>query len=357
MTSNICENMLIQELTKRFDRSPDQRNAVHETDAEIITISDSCTIAMTTDSIAEEISTGLYRDPYLAGWMAVMVNMSDLAAVGARQMGIVMSEVLPRNYSENDREELQRGIAEACRKCETFVLGGDTNVGDQLLLSGTALGTCPGGRFLSRKGTQPGDFLFCTGTLGIGNAFAAQALLGQDANPSNRINYLPSARLHESRTLLEYASACMDSSDGVLATLDQMMRLNGAGFDLRSDWESALDQQSKEFALSAGIPPWLLLAGEHGEFELLFTVPQSRVREMYDQAENDDWQPMFLGRVRSKPAISFMLYGENTLVDTGMIRNIASTTDGNIREYLDNLLKVDSAIRKGALHHGNDGSV
>ncbi|HUL43309.1 MAG TPA: thiamine-phosphate kinase [Bacteroidota bacterium] len=353
MISDIRENVLIGELTKSFLRSPSQRNGLHETDAEIIRISDSCVLAVTTDSIVEEISSGLYSDPYLAGWMAVMASMSDLSAVGAQPNGILISEILPTNYPEADRDQLQLGIQDACRRCETCVLGGDTNCDKQLILTGTAIGTCPDGRFLTRRGSRPGDFLFSTGSIGIGNAFAAKMLLNPKSDPLNRISYRPTARLKEGRALLGSASACMDTSDGVIATLDQMMRLNGTGFDLRADWESVLDPGAAEFASGAGIPTWLLLAGQHGEFELLFTVPQSRVHELYDKAEFDGWQPVFLGLVNRNPAITITLYGENRALDSGSIRNFATDLDGNVQEYYANLLNMDSEVRKGGFCHVN----
>ena len=89
---DIIENKIINDLTKSFHRSPKQLNKVHETDAEIIRLENSPNdLAITIDTISEEIKTGLYSDPYQIGWMSVMVNMSDLTAVGASTIGIVIS--------------------------------------------------------------------------------------------------------------------------------------------------------------------------------------------------------------------------------------------------------------------------
>ena len=72
--------------------------------------------------------------------MIVTVNMSDLAAVGATPIGILISEIIPKTFSEEKIKELQRGISDACNKYNTFVLGGDTNEGEKLILTGTAIG-------------------------------------------------------------------------------------------------------------------------------------------------------------------------------------------------------------------------
>ncbi|MCK7517213.1 MAG: hypothetical protein MZV64_05570 [Ignavibacteriales bacterium] len=76
--------------------------------------------------------------------------------------------------------------------------------------------------------------------------------------------------------LSKYSSCCIDTSDGVLSSLDQLMRLNNVGFKFRNDWSESLDQSSKLLFSKHNLPLWLLLAGEHGEFELLFSIPAEK---------------------------------------------------------------------------------
>ena len=93
MLNQILENSSIKNLVKIFSRSPLQQNRLHESDAELINLpGTNITLAITMDSIVEEIEAGLYTDPYLIGWMTVMVNASDLAAVGAKPLGILINE-------------------------------------------------------------------------------------------------------------------------------------------------------------------------------------------------------------------------------------------------------------------------
>lgn len=152
MIDQIFKNSFINSLINNFPRSTLQINKVHESDAEIIMTGEDSKdfLAITTDSIAEEIKSKLYDDPYLIGWMSAMVNFSDLAAVGARPLGILLSEILPSKYSANDRERLQAGINDASKKCGAFVLGGDTNTGDELIITGTAIGILENKKFVSR---------------------------------------------------------------------------------------------------------------------------------------------------------------------------------------------------------------
>ncbi len=312
---DIIENKIINDLTKSFLRSPMQLNKVHETDAEIIELENSpFNLAITIDTISEEIKTGLYSDPYQIGWMSVMVNMSDLAAVGASPLGIVISQILPKDISDDFLSKLQKGINDACKKCGTFVLGGDTNFGDELIISGCAIGTVEKGKYLKRVGCKAGDKIYVTGKLGSGNAFAAQKLLFQDSELSFRtslrernlkadkserflplvemtskdedvlLEFFPSAKLEWRNILNKYSSSCIDTSDGVLSSLDQLMRLNNVGFKFRNDWNETLDQPSKILFSKHNLPLWLLLAGEHGEFELLFSIPAENEKEFLNEA-------------------------------------------------------------------------
>lgn len=346
--NTINENQFIQKLTGHFHRSPLQINQLQESDAEIIQLSlePLTRLALTTDSIAEEISLGLYDDPYLIGWMAVMVNMSDLAAVGAEPLGLLTAEVLPHDYPSEALSRLQEGIHDACTACSTYILGGDTNAGERLVITGCAVGKIIQNQGLSRMGCSAGDLLYTTNVLGVGNAFALSRIMNLEAITGKRVNYHPRARLTEGQTLCGLASACMDTSDGVISTLDQLMRLNNVGFALEENWESLLHPEAKELALTAGIPPWLMLAGQHGEFELVFTVPQHLESCLLDPAKIKGWLPLRLGKVVEEPAVSIPLYGERIRLDTARIRNLPNEVNGAVDAYIKQLCSIDTEIQR-----------
>ena len=370
----IREIELIDELTRSFERSPIQLNRRQEADAEIVllpSVSGSL-LAVTTDSLAEEIATGLYDDPYLAGWMTVMVNMSDLAAVGASPLGLLVSELLPDNLDEPALRRLQQGIRDACETCATHVLGGDTNSADHLVLTGTALGICREGAYLSRVGCKPGDLLYTTGPLGGGNAFAlhrfSHVLLpgvfpsvptheAEEILPAPGIHrivrYRPQARLREGESLRGIATACMDTSDGVIATLDQLMRLNGTGFELTPGWESLLDSTASEEFQAHDLPAWAALAGHHGEFELLFTISSEDREVLMEASSRSGWKPLELGIVIADNELIVPLDGSNVSFDTAYLRNLSSLCGTDIRSYVGALLAYDAKIQKGVHSHVN----
>jgi thiamine-monophosphate kinase len=280
--------------------------------------------------------------------MIVMVNMSDLAAVGAQPLGILISEILPPTYSDEALSLLQKGIGDACSACGTFVLGGDTNSGERLQMTGCAVGTVPCDDYFTRLGCKPGDLLFASGPLGQGNAYAIQKLLS--SGPTS-IQYMPSARLREGKLLRGLANACMDTSDGTLATLDQLMRLNSVGFEVELEPALILDPLSLAAAEDAGLPPWLLLAGQHGEFELLFTVPPERENELHVRSTRIDWTPVRLGKVTENRNITLPLYGTNCELDTAFLRNLSTKAGIDVAMYVRELVNYDVKIRKGAMEY------
>ena len=384
---DIIENKIINDLTKSFNRSPLQLNKVHETDAEIILLENSpYDLAVTIDTISEEIKSGLYTDPYQIGWMSVMLNMSDLAAVGAVPMGIVISQILPKDISSEFLDKLQKGINDACLKCGTFVLGGDTNFGDDLIISGCAIGTIEKGKYLKRIGCNAGDKIYVTGKIGRGNAYAFQKLFSDKTEKSFRtslrernlnavqnerflpsvemtsqqnseepnqlyycgndpLKYFPKAQLEWRNILHKYSSSCIDTSDGTISSLDQLMRINNVGFKFRTDWDETIDQSSKQLFSKKNLPSWLLLAGEHGEFELLFSIPAENKIPFLKEANQLNINPICLAVATEDKRIVIKLYNHEHSLDTEKIRNIAFEKDFSPSQYLQKLLEIDTSLK------------
>ena len=340
--NSILENKFINNLISGFERSPKQINRPHESDAEIIQLNDNTKLAITTDSISEEISAGLYDDPYLIGWMIVTVNMSDLAAVGAVPIGILISEIFPKNFGDEKVAELQRGISEACKANNTFVLGGDTNEGDKLILTGTAIGIIKQEKTISRIGCKPGDILFSSGKLGDGNAYAISKLVTQT---NSFKNYKPFAQIKNSKVVGNYVSCCMDSSDGFISTVDQLMRLNNVGFELRSDWQNAIDNDALDYVRKNSLPTWLLFAGQHGEFQLIFTIPQGLKEAFLEESSQSGFEPIELGKVIPEKEVQINIYGKLIPINTTLIRNLPIEANGEVNHYLKALLEYDYHLK------------
>ncbi len=346
--TEISENAFIERLARRLPRSPLQLNGLQETDAELVRIpAAGLVLAMTTDWIVEEIESGLYSDPYLIGWMTVAVNASDLAAVGAEPIGLLLNENLPPDTAPEFIERLQEGIRDASSASGLYVLGGDTNISTRLELGGSALGLISDGQPLTRLGCKQGDYLFATGPFGSGSGYAFVQFLARRQAPGLEFPYQPQPRLREGRLLRRFASACMDSSDGLIATLDQLMRLNGVGFVVDCGAERLMESHTLSLSRSAGVPAWTALAGPHGEFELVFTVPPQQVEPLLKEAAAGGWMPLQLGKVVERPAIQLSLDGEALTLDTGRIRNLFTECGGNAEKYFRRLMETEIHLVKG----------
>jgi thiamine-monophosphate kinase len=158
----------------------------------------------------------------------------------------------------------------------------------------------------------------------------------------------PVARLAEGALVRRFGSACMDTSDGVLATLDQLLRLNGVGFRVDRPPEELLAPAALRVARAAGIPPWMMLAGPHGEFELVFTVPDALATEFEAAAARADWRPLVLGAVVAEPGVTLLFDGERRPLDTGAVRNLFAEVGGDVGRYVEGLLRLRPRLRASA---------
>jgi thiamine-monophosphate kinase len=337
----IIENEFIEKIAAKLSRSPIQLNALQESDAELISIPGTdIAIALTTDSLVEEIDSGLYDDPYLIGWMCVIVNLSDLSAVGAEAVGILLNETLPPDIDQEVLGKIQQGIQDACTEHGIHVLGGDVNFSPNMQMSASAMGVIRDIRPLTRIGCRAGDQLFSSGKLGQGSSYALLKLNEGIDDQSPEVSYKPRARLTEGMMLRNYASACMDTSDGFFATLDQLMRLNKTGFSAELELREFIHDDTLSVSESSGIPPWMMLAGPHGEFELLFTIPPDKIEDFQRDTKAIAWDPIMLGQITQNQEILLMDGNRHIPVDTARIRNMFNEVNGNVEEYIAQLFKI-----------------
>lgn len=341
MMKDVLENLMIEKIAQNFIRAPHQRNKTHEADAELLDIGekDDKYMAVTTDALVEEVESELYDDPFLIGWMLVMANFSDLAAVGAEPLGLLVTLSFPTTQDESFIAKLIEGISAACQRLNTFVLGGDTNQGQKLFLSGCAVGLVPKKSTMTRIGAKPKDKLYLTGPAGLGNIFAFLKLFGKD-NRLRKSFYQPVARTDEAVIVREFASCCMDTSDGVLHTLDSLMRLNRCGFVLSSDWDRILHPVARNVCRAQRIPPWLILAAVHGEFELCFSVKEKEEKNFLEESAKTGWKPVLIGEVTAEIGIRIKTPDRFIPIDTARIRNLAHTFGSDPERYIKELFSI-----------------
>ncbi|MGL6043503.1 MAG: thiamine-phosphate kinase [Sandaracinobacteroides sp.] len=216
------------------------------------------------------------------GWKLVAVNLSDLAAMGAKPVGVLMGAGIGAGRSIGWAEALVSGMAQALARHDVPLLGGDTircAAGSVLAL--TALGSVLPGRALGRAGATPGDDLWVSGTIGDAGLGLRVALGGSfgaaDAALLKRYRR-PVPRLALGLALRGVAAAAMDVSDGLLIDASRLAKASGLGVDLAS-----ADIPRSPEAVQSGISP-ADLAAMGDDFELLFAASPGKRAAVLDAA-------------------------------------------------------------------------
>ncbi|MBM4237835.1 MAG: thiamine-monophosphate kinase, partial [Euryarchaeota archaeon] len=127
-------------------------------------------LVISTDLISARTHMPDIMNEWQMGWTVAAVNYSDIAAMGAKPIGIVLSLGLPRSTGFASLKEMLRGAQDCSDKVGAEVLGGDTKESTELTLVGTAIGIVGKGEILLRRGAKEGDLLAVTGSLGLAAA-------------------------------------------------------------------------------------------------------------------------------------------------------------------------------------------
>lgn len=217
------------------------------------------------------------------GWKALAVNLSDLAAMGARPAWCTLSLSLPVSDPAWIDAFLDGFLALADAE-GIALIGGDTTRGP-LSISVTAMGLIESGRALRRDAAQVGDDVWVTGTLGDAAAALAQ-LDSRDADPFLRSRLdRPTPRMAAGQALSGIAHACVDVSDGLLADLGHVCARSGVAAEVQiaSLPASAALERRFEAMQRSGFQ-----TGGGDDYELCFTAPtdaRERIGALADELD------------------------------------------------------------------------
>lgn len=243
-------------------------------------------LVVTTDPCPEPVVCTLEPpDLWHHGRLTALINVSDLAAMGARPLALLVSTVMPEDLEVAAYVRFLDGLAAASAEWSCPVVGGNVKDGPAFTATGTALGAVHPELMLRRTGAQPGDRVCVIGEMGLFwaavlNRMEPAAGLGAGEHAAlDGALYRPVARLAEGVALAEgrLATACMDSSDGVGGCLQELARVNGADVVLDA---AALSPHPAVAAVAAGgglDARMLMLAW--GDWQLVATVPPAALAE------------------------------------------------------------------------------
>jgi thiamine-monophosphate kinase len=252
-------------------------------DAAVLAVPAGQELAVAIDTLVEGVHFPRGTAPADIGWKALAVNLSDLAAMGARPAWALLALTLPTADAAFVAGFVD-GFVPLAQMVRLALVGGDTTRGP-LCVSVAVHGFVSPGQALTRSGAHAGDAVLVTGTLGDAAAglHALQHPLRDDDGRGRLRAFLlerlnrPTPRLAAGTALRGQASACIDISDGLLADLGHICVASGVAAELdaallpRSSALLGLHDEATalRFALSGG-----------DDYELCFTVPSSRLADV-----------------------------------------------------------------------------
>ncbi|WP_297506811.1 thiamine-phosphate kinase [Thermococcus sp.] len=233
----------------------------------------------TNDMLVRKTDVPDMMTPEQVGFKAVTMNVSDVAAMGARPIGFLFSLGVPRDVGRDYLEGIAEGIERALEFYDVPVLSADTNEADDLIIDGVALGVTE--RLLTRSEATPGDLVCVTGDLGRALAGYLVWREGLEVPEKTRKalyeKFLePRARVREGTKLSGIASSAIDVSDGLAKELHLLAGMSGVRIELSSE-SLPIREEVLEVAGLLGRNPVELALSSGEEFELVFTVEPERV--------------------------------------------------------------------------------
>jgi thiamine-monophosphate kinase len=232
-------------------------------DAAIIDLPRGDALVASVDSAVEDVH---FRRGWLTAWeigyRAAAAALSDLAAMGASPIGMLLAFAIPDSW-RHDLLEIAEGAGEVATRWHAPILGGNTTRGRELSITTTVLGSVYGP--LARDAVKPGDRLYVTGRLGASGAALRALLANADVDSRHREKFArPQPRVFEARWLAARgATAAIDVSDGLVADLGHLAAASGVRIELDLDHIPVVEGVTPKDAAASG-----------EEYELVVSAPE-----------------------------------------------------------------------------------
>ncbi len=276
---------LIARITQALSSSSDVFLGIGDDAAVLDTGGDELLVA-TCDAQVEDTHFRLRSlSPYDIGRRALAVNLSDIAAMGARPRFALVSLLLPPMLDVAVLDGIYAGLRAEAAQFHVAIVGGNiARNPERLIIDITLLGTGARDRLLRRDRAQAGDIVMVTGSLGMA---AAGLLLAEDEQLASRVpasvgatlraaQSVPTPRVAAGQWLAEHGvTTALDISDGLAADLTHICEASHVGARLDADALPIAPEVAIVARLAARDPQELALFGGE-DYELLFTVPAER---------------------------------------------------------------------------------
>jgi thiamine-monophosphate kinase len=284
-------------------------------DAALLTPPPGCALVVTADAIVGGVHFFADDPPDAIARKALRVNLSDLAAKGAKPAGFVVTLALPKGIGDDWLKAFARGLGADAKRYDCPLLGGDTvTTPGPVTISITAFGTVPKNTMVKRSGARVGDHVIVTGTIGdaalgltLRKKRGAAKRWKLDAAMRRRLlaRYLvPAPRNTLAEALRLHASAAMDVSDGLVGDLGKLCRASGAGAEVDV---ARVPLSKAALAVLVADPratETILTGGD--DFEVVATVPPRKLKSFLAAARRAGVPATGIGRVTAGAGARFL---------------------------------------------------
>ena len=267
-------------------------------------------LAISSDMLVEGRHFFADVDPEALGHKALAVNLSDLAACGARPLAFTLALALP-GADEAWLAGFSKGLLALADAHGCELVGGDTTQGP-LNICITVFGEVPASQALLRSGARAGDDIYVSGTLGDAR-LALEALLGHIHLPDELLAQArqrlerPTPRVALGLALRGIASSAMDVSDGLLGDFGHILKASGVGACIRTDETIKLIAAGAFPSSARGqfdqklLQQCTLAGGD--DYELLFTAPPQHRAAVAAAAAQSQTAVTCIGQVEAAPGL------------------------------------------------------
>jgi len=306
------EDRLIARHFKPLARHPGALGLID--DAAVLSPPPGHELVLKTDAIVGGIHFFEDDPPGTVAQKALRVNLSDLAAKGARPAGYLLSLIIPRSVDDRWLSGFARGLAADGRRYSCPLLGGDTDrTTGPVTISIAAFGTLPKGTMVRRSGARVGDHVVVTGTIGDA-ALGLKLRQGGGAAKRWKLTFamrrhlasrylLPRPRNALAEVLRGHASGGMDVSDGLVGDLGKLLRASKVGADI--DVARVPLSAAARAAVKAEpkIVETILTGGD--DFEIVATIPPRKLKAFLVAARRAGVPVAEIGRVTAGEGARF----------------------------------------------------
>jgi thiamine-monophosphate kinase len=292
-------------------------------DAAAIAPPPGCDIVLKTDGVIAGVHFFPDDPPETVGRKALRMNLSDLAAKGARPLGFIMSVALPAtNDGKIDEVWLKAfvaGLGEDAKLFDCPLLGGDTDrTPGPISVSISAFGAVPHGAMVRRATAQVGDCIVVTGTIGdsaLGVRLRYDASLAQKWRLSDAMQthlkaryVLPQPRNIMADAVLKHASAAMDISDGLVGDLAKLCRASGVAAEIDAGRIPLSQAARAAVAADPAAFEYALTGGD--DYEILLTLAPEKLAAFGADAKKAGVAVTDIGRIAAGQGARFLRDGK-----------------------------------------------